>query len=78
MITVSNDFSYLEGSLFISGIFGNHGNFHKLISWGTKTIYLILRTFLGILCVQGTILKLMLKVINEHLLLLLENGFSGY
>ena len=78
MITVSNDFSYLEGSLFISGIFGNHGNFHKLISWGTKTIYLILSTFLGILCVQGTILKLMLKVINEHLLLLLENGFSGY
>ena len=53
-------------------------NFHKLISRGTKTIYLILSTFLGILCVQGTTLNLLLKVINEHLLLLLESGFSGY
>ena len=66
MITVSNDFSYLEGSLFISGIFGNHGNFHKLISWGTKTIYLILSTFLRILYVQNAIYKVLLKVINEH------------
>ena len=53
-------------------------NFHKLISRGTKTIYLILSTFLAILFVQSTIYKELLKVINEHLLLLLESGFSGY
>ena len=56
----------------------NYKSFHQLISWGTKTIYPILSNFLGILCVQGTILKLMLKVINGRLLLLFENGFSGY
>ena len=41
-------------------------NFHKLISRGTKTIYLILSTFLAILCVQNLIYKVLLKVINEH------------
>ena len=53
-------------------------NFHKLNSQGIKTIDLILSTFLGILCVQDTTLNLLLKVVNEHLLLLLESGFSGY
>ena len=53
-------------------------NFHKLIFQGIKTIYLIWSTFLGILCIQGTILKVLLKVMNEHLLLLLETGFYGY
>ena len=53
-------------------------NFHKLIFQGTKTIYLILSTFLSILCVEDTTFKVLLKVINEHLLLLLENDFSGY
>ena len=53
-------------------------NFDKLIFRGIKTIYLISSTFLGILCVQGTTLKVLLKVINEYLLLLLESGFSGY
>ena len=52
-------------------------NFHKLISWGTESIYLILSTFLGILCIQDTNLKLLLKVINEHLLLMLENGLGN-
>ena len=84
-------FSNLESFLLISGISGfslfaiehirkpeNHGNFHKVISRGTKTIYLVLSTFLDILCVQNTTFKVLLKVIYEHLLLLLENGFSGY
>ena len=84
-------FSNLESFLLISGISGfsflaieqiqkpgNHGKFNTLISLGTKTIYLILSTFLGNLCIQGTPLNLFLKVMNEHLLLLLESGFSGY
>ena len=50
-------------------------NFHKLIIPGIKTIYLILSTFLGILYVQNTICKVLLKVINEHLLLLLSVAF---
>ena len=53
-------------------------DFDKLIFRGIKTIYLISGPFLGILCVQGTNLKVLLKVINEHLLLLLESGFSSY
>ena len=53
-------------------------NFDQLIFWGIKTIYLISSTFLGISRVQGTTLKVLLKVINEHLLLLLESGFSSY
>ena len=53
-------------------------NFHKLIFQGIKTIYLILSTLLRILYVQNTIYKVLLKVINEHLLLLLSSGFSGY
>ena len=44
----------------------------------TKTIYLISSTFLDILYVQKTILEVLLKVINEHLLLLLKSDFSGY
>ena len=50
---------------------GNTENFHKLIFRGIKTIYLILSTLQGILYVQNKIYKVLLKVINEHLLLLL-------
>ena len=39
-------------------------NFQKFIFRGIKTIYLISSTFL------------LFKVINEHLILLLESGFS--
>ena len=46
-------------------------NVHKLIFPGIKTIYLILSTLLGILYVHNTVSKVLLKVINEHLLLLL-------
>ena len=46
-------------------------NFHKLIIPGIKTIYLILSTFLGILYVHNTVYKMLLKVISDHLLLLL-------
>ena len=53
-------------------------NFDKVIFRGIETIYLISSTFLGILCVQGTNLKVLLKVTNEYLLLLLESGFSSY
>ena len=45
---------------------------------GIKTINLLLSTLLRILYVQNTIYKVLLKVINEHLLLLLESGFYGY
>ena len=48
----------------------------KLIFGGIKTIYLILGTFLSILCDQDTSLKVLLKAINEHLPLKLESGFS--
>ena len=44
-------------------------NFQKLILRGIKTSYLILSTFLGILCDQDTTPEVLLKVINEHLLL---------
>ena len=56
-------------------------NFQKLIFRGIKVSFLILSTFLDILCVQDTTLKVLLKVINEHLLLFtiiyyyLESGF---
>ena len=53
-------------------------NFHKPIFRGIKTSYLISSSFLGILCVQNTFLEVLLKVINKHLLLLLESDFSGY
>ena len=44
-------------------------NFQKLNFRGITSIYLILSTFLGILYVQHTTLKVLLKVVNEHLLL---------
>ena len=53
-------------------------NFLKLIFRGIKSIYLISRTFLSILCVQDKTLKLLLKVVKEHLLLKLEIDFSYY
>ena len=51
-------------------------NFHKLIFRGIKTMYLILSSFRGILCDQGPTLKVLLKAINEYLLLKLESSFS--
>ena len=53
-------------------------NFQKLIFLGIKSIYLISSTFLSILCVQDKTLKVLLKVIKEHLLLKLETDFSHY
>ena len=50
-------------------------NFYKLIFRGIKTIYLILSSLLRILYIQNTIYKVLLKVINEHLLLLLSVAF---
>ena len=43
-----------------------------------RSNYLISSTFLSILCVQDKILKVLLKVIKEHLLLKLEINFSYY
>ena len=53
-------------------------NFHKFIFRGIKTIYLISTTFLRILCVQDTILKLLLKVTKQNLPLKLESSFACY
>ena len=53
-------------------------NFYKLISQGIKTIYLISNVLLSIICVQDTILKMLLKVFNENLPLKLESGFFCY
>ena len=44
-------------------------NFQKLIFRGIKVSYLILSALLGILCVQDKSLKVLLKVVKEHLLL---------
>ena len=51
-------------------------NFQKLIFRGIKPIYLISSTFLSIMCVQDKTLKVLLKVIKEHLLLKFEIDFS--
>ena len=53
-------------------------NFYELTFQGIKTVYLISSTFRGILCIQDMILKVLLKVIDEHLLLFLESGFFTY
>ena len=45
---------------------------------GIKIIYLILSTFPSNLCVQDTILKVLLKVINENLPVRLESSFGCY
>ena len=50
-------------------------NYHKLDFRGIKTIYLISGTFIGILCIRNTTLKMLLKVINDNLLLKLESSF---
>ena len=81
----------LEGSLFISGISefsffaiehiwksGNHEKFPEALFRGIKSIYLVSSTFLSILCVHDTTLKVSHKVIKEHLLLKLESEFSCY
>ena len=52
-------------------------NYQKLIFRDIKASYLILST-LGILCVQDRTLKVLLKVVKEHLLLKLEIDFSCY
>ena len=90
MVTVNNEFFYLESFLLISDISGfrflpysifedpeTTENFHKLFFGGIKTIYLISNTFLSILCDRDT-LKVLLKVIKEHLLLKLESDLSRY
>ena len=53
-------------------------NFQKLSFWGIKSNNLISSTLLSILCVQDKTLKVLLKVIKEHLLLKLEIDFSYY
>ena len=53
-------------------------NFQKLIFRDIKSIYLISRTFLSILCVQDKILKVLFKVIKDNLLRKLEIDFSYY
>ena len=53
-------------------------NFQKLIFCGIKSNCLISSTLLSILCVQDKTLKVLLKVIKEHLLLKLEIDFSYY
>ena len=53
-------------------------NFQRLIFRGIKASYLILSTLLGILCIQNKTLKVLLKVVKEHLLLKLEIDFSCY
>ena len=57
---------------------GNNGKFLSADFSSIKAIYLISSTFLGIFCIQDRTLKVLLKVINEYLLLFLESGFSGY
>ena len=53
-------------------------SFQKLIFRGVKSNYLNSSTFLSILCVEDKTLKVLLKVIKEHLLLKLEIDFSYY
>ena len=53
-------------------------NFPKLSFRGIKSIHLISSTFPSILYVQDKTLKVLLKVIMEHLLLKLEIDFSCY
>ena len=53
-------------------------NLQKLIFQGIKTIYLVTNIFLSILCDHNITLKLLLKVIKEHLVLKLESDFSCY
>ena len=85
MLPLKMSVFYLKSFLLIFGMSGfsfftieTTESFHQLIFRGIKTIYLISTTFPGILCVQDTTLKVLLKVITEHLLLLLESDFSGY
>ena len=75
-MNISQSFFFLPYSLFENR--ETTENFNKLIFRGIKTICLISSTFLGILCVENVILEVLLKVINEHLLLLLESDFSGF
>ena len=80
---LSVDFRHFQVFIFCHrAIFENPEtmeNFQKLLFGGYKAIYPILRIFLGIfLYVQNTTLKVLLKVINEHLLLFLESGFVAY
>ena len=85
------DFLDLGSLLWISGISGFSffaitifenpeytENFHKHVFRGTKTIYLISSTFQDIFWVQDTSFNVLLKVINDYILLKLEIGFSCY
>ena len=82
---------YLESILLISSISGFsffaiehirkpgiHGKISPEVFQGTKTAYVISSTFLGFFCVKCTSLKVLLKVINDHLLLNIESGFSCF
>ena len=89
MVTINNGwFLLLKRFLLISSIsrlsffviehFENTENFHKFIFRGIKIIYLILSTFPSNLCVQDTILKVLLKIINKNLPMRLESSFAWY
>ena len=69
-------FSFLPLSIFENP--ESTENFHKHVFRQTEAIYLILSTFLDILCVQDKSFKVLLKVINDYLLLKLEIGCSCY
>ena len=66
-------FHFLSQSIFENS--ETTENFHKLIPWGIKGIYLISSTFLSIVCDQDTTRKVLLKVINDNLPWKLENIF---
>ena len=53
-------------------------NVQKLIFRGIKASYPILSTLLGILCIQDKTLKVLHKLVKEHLLLKFEIDFSCY
>ena len=50
------------------------GNFHKLIFWGL--ICSDLESYVSILCVQGKIFKVLLKIINLNLAISLKKVLS--
>ena len=92
MITVEMVVWYLEKILLISVISGvsyfrhraytktqkQQKTFKTSFFQSIKTNYPISTIFLSILCHQNTTLKVLRKVIKEHLLLKLGSNFSGY
>ena len=47
---------------------------NKLIIWGINTTFVIYKTSLSILCIQGTKAKALLKVINVNLVMKIKNS----